>query len=775
MNPTKPSKFSENNVLNEGIDTEKLRVVFKHNIWWVLLIFITSNLAAYLTTRWTKDIYESESELKLDIKRDATDLGINKLTQDPNQDIIAGEIEQMKSRLFINRIIDSLDLRVSYFSEGKVLFDEMYKRAPFVVTNIRVGKQLEDLPIYFIPLSEKSFMLRVGVSSATIECNYGTPVVIKGMEFTVLNTSHLTEEDTNDYYFTINSREQLITYLYKNINAEPLNFNANTIRISFKDYNALKAHDIVNKIDSLYIIFSSDQKNLANKQKIDWLNRELGQVEKRMSEFENYFEAFTLRNKSSDLGQDMKQMIYQINQLDSQRYFLNKRLIEINGLIDDFVSKKNKPSSFQYSFLPEYLNKRMDAFAKKMEEKDRLSLAYHENTLAFQQKDKELVTLKDQIFGQLNMLKENWMNTLVELNENKKKLDQEFASMPDKNTEYSKNKRFYSLYTEFYLSMMQSKAQFQIAQAGNTPDFKILSPASLPIVPVSPKKILILSIGLLIGIVLNFFFLGIAYLLNDKITSLKEIEQVLDVPVLGVIPASRLPIISSIHVNDNPKSIVSEAIRSLRTNLDFFTAGGSKKVITISSSVSGEGKSFLALNLGVVLALSNKKVAFVDLDMRKTKKINSLIVNSTQLGLSTVLIKKNTWRECIQKTPIENLDYIPSGPHPPNPSELLLNGEFTSLIDEIRQEYDFIIMDTPPVGLVTDAIMAMRKSDLSIYVIRANYSKKDFLRNIDRIISVNKLSNVAIVLNALPQSGHAYGYGYYEDKSTKKGWKNFFS
>ncbi len=760
----------------EGIDLEKLRAVFKKNLWWILIILFLCNTAAYLTTRWTKNIYESESELKLDIKSDASDLGINKLVQDPDLKIIAGEIEQIKSRLFFSRIIDSLDLRVSYFSEGKVLYDEMYKRAPFEVTNItKVSKALEDVPVYFIPLSESSFKIKTGLKGSTVAGNYGLPVTINGSEFTIHNRTHLTENDPNDFYFVINSREQLTSYLYTNTSVEPLILNANTIRISFKDYNALKAHDIVNKIDSLYILFSNEQKNLANKQKIDWLNHELGQVEKRMGEFENYFEAFTLQNKTSDLEQDMKRTIYQINRLDSQRYNLNKRLIELNELIDNIVTGKQKSFPTQYSFLPDYLNKKTEMLGIKTQERDRLSLAYNENTLAFRQKEKELSTLKDQVFGQLNLLKENWLKTLVELNDKKTKLEQQFVAMPDKNTKFSKNQRFYNLYTDFYLSMMQSKAQFEIAQAGSTPDFKILSSASLPTAPVSPKKFVILAIGLAAGLVLNLFFIGLVYILNDTVTSLKEIEQTLSVPVLGVIPASRHPIVSTIHVNDNPKSMVSEAIRSLRTNLDFFTSGGNKKIITISSSVSGEGKSFLAMNLGGVLAMSEKKVVFIDLDMRKTKKIYGDFGQATHQGLSTILIQKNTWRECIQKTSINNLDFIPSGPHPPNPSELLLSDEFTRLIDEIQKEYDFVIMDTPPVGLVTDGIMAMRKSDLSIYVVRANYSKKEFLRNVERIISVNKLSNIAIVLNALPHSGKAYGYGYYEDKSAKKSWWNIFS
>jgi len=770
------SKFSATDAMGEGIDLDKLRTVVRNNVWWILFIFLVCNLSAYLVTRWTKDIYESESELKLDVKRDATDLGINKIVQEPSLDEVSGEIEQIKSRLFFNRIIDSLNLAVSYFSEGKVLFDEMYQRSPFLVDSKTVAPMHQNIPIYFFPLTPNTFQIKIGPEGTPISGVYGKPLLTDGTDFTVYNRSALTENDPNDYYFIFNSRDFLIDYLVKNTNVEPLNFNANTIRISFKDNNAHKARDIVNKIDSLYIVYSYEQKNLANKQKIDWLNQELGAVEKRMEEFENYFEQFTLQNKSNDLGLDMKQTIYQINRIDSQRYLLNKRVLQLNGLIDNITSEKKSTLTTPYPFLPDYLNKKLEAFLLKVQDRDRLSLAYNENTLAYKQKEKEVSTLRNDIYSQLASLKENWIKTLTDLTENKKKLEYEFTSMPDKNTRFSKNQRFYKLYTEFYLSMMQSKAQFEIAQAGTTPDFKILSSASLSDTPVSPRKSIILAVGLVAGIVLNFFFIGFVYLLNNKITNLKEIESVIDVPVLGVIPSSRQPFTSAVHVFDNPKSMVSEAIRSLRTNLDFFTSGGAKKIITISSTVSGEGKSFLAMNLGAVLALSKKRVALLDLDMRKTKKITPGTSNgSPQKGLSTILIKKNTWRECIEKTELEYLDFIPSGPHPPNPSELLLNGDFTALIDEMQKEYDYILMDTPPVGLVTDGIMAMRKSDLSIYVVRANYSQKSFLKNISRLISVNKLSNVSIVLNALPHAGKAYGYGYYEDKPAKKGLWKFFS
>lgn len=415
----------------------------------------------------------------------------------------------------------------------------------------------------------------------------------------------------------------------------------------------------------------------------------------------------------------------------------------------------------------------MEDLSKITHERDQLSLAYNENTFAFRQKEQELKTVQDLLFNQLLEIKKEWLTSLAELSKRKDQLEKEFAGMPDKNTQFTKNQRYYKLYEEFYLSMMQSKAEFEIAQAGSIPDFKILSSATLPIEPISPKRYLILGIGFVAGIVLNFFLLGILYVLNNKITSAKELETGTQIPLLGMIPVSRHSAESLFHVIDNPKSIVSEAIRTLRTNLEFFNTGTKSKVITITSTISGEGKSFLAMNLGGVLAMSRKKVVLIDLDMRKPKNEKYPAGNDLSKGMSTILIKKNTWTECVTKTSLENFDFIPSGPHPPNPSELLLNGEFTDVIEELRKAYDFVVIDTPPVGLVTDGIMAMKRSDLSIYVFRANYSKKAFMDNLLRVITINKLVHVSTVLNALPVNDRYYGYGYYEDRTgIKQNWKN---
>ncbi len=768
MNNLPPLQRSE---ALEGIDLDKLKMLASKNLWIIVTIFLTTNLAAYLTLRWTKDVYESSSELRLEIKQDATALGIKQLVDDQNINIIAGEIEQMKSELFHSRVLDSLDLWISYYSIGNVLEFEMYRSSPFVVTYSLTDRRYFDQPIFFDFIDNGKYRIKIGENGDEKEIKLGEPFIVDGGSIKITLAPQAVPDFNSHFFFVINSRERLLDFLSRNLKIEPINFDANTIQISLRDYNAKKVFIVVNKIDSVYLHYSNEQKNSSNKQKIEWLNNELSQVEVKMENFENYFENFTLKNKSSDVDSDLRKTIFVINQLDSQRFELNKKITEINTLMDDLSAGRLTYSMMPKPYLPAFINVRIEEYQKIIKDQSKLTLSYKDNTFAYQQIEQEINSLKKDLFNQLTELRKNCLTSMIELNQKKARLEKEFATMPDKSTQFSKNQRFYKLYEEFYLSMMQSKAEFEIAQAGSTPDLKILSSAIQPSTPVAPNRYIILGIGLVGGLVLNFFFIGIIYLVNNKITGLQEIERTTRVPVLGVIPEIRNKTESPFYIVDNPRSIVSEAIRTLRTNLDFFTSTDLKKVIVISSTVSGEGKSFLAMNLGGILAMSKKRVILLDLDMRKAKINNHADVKDPSKGVSTILIHRSSLPESITKTSVEGLDFIPAGPHPPNPSELLLNGEFEGLIDQLRQQYDYIVIDTPPVGLVTDGIMAMKRADLSIYVVRANYSKKEFLQNLERIVSINKLSNVAIVLNALPSTGKTYGYGYYqEDKTTKKNW-----
>jgi tyrosine-protein kinase Etk/Wzc len=759
----------------ESIDFGKFRTIVRSNLFWIILIFVLANAVSILYVRYTKDVYESESEIKLDVKEDASVLGIREIAPDKNLDLISGEIETIQSKLFLNTAIDSLDLHISYFSIGKILNEELYKSAPFTVTFISLSPSLHNTPFYVEQKNSAEFELRIGEEGRVVTGSFNKPVSINDCELIISLKPGAEFQSNINYSFVYNSREVLLEYLLKNITVEPINFNAKTIRLSFIDKNPFKARDLVNGIDSLYLQYSNEQKNLANKQKIDWLSNELSQIEEKMGGYEDYFESFTLKNKTSDLTLDLKKTITQISRIDSQRFELTRRLADLNQLLDRVAVGDFYMSNLQRKSLPEYVNKNLEKLQPLVIEMDRMKLSYNENTFAYRQKENELQTIKSSLFKELTSIKTEWLERVQELTSAKNKLENTFASMPDKNTTFNKNQRFYKLYEQFYLTLMQHKSEFEIAQAGSTPDFKLLSTATLPKIPIAPKKWIIYGIGFVAGIVLNIFLVSILYLANDKITNADEVERFTGVPMLGIVPKLRRQNGSGFHIVDHPKSMASEAIRTLRTNLDFFSVNASKKVIAVSSTVAGEGKSFIALNLGGVMALSKKKVVLLDLDMRKPK-VNTIAPDSDpSKGVSTILIRKNSWQECIVKTPIENLDFIPSGPQPPNPSELLLNGEFINMLEGLKSQYDFILLDTPPVGLVTDGIMAMKRADISIYVFRANYSKKEFLKSLQRVLKLNKFTNVTTLLNALPPVHEGYyGSGYYEEPSRRSKLKSIF-
>jgi tyrosine-protein kinase Etk/Wzc len=749
----------------ESIDFNKLVVIIKHNWFWIALIFILINTAAYLFVRYTKNVYESESQLKLDIKSNASELGIKTMIEDQNLNIVSGEIEMIQSTLFLNRVLDFTDFEVNFFSVGRVLNEELYLRAPAKLTIYSNQHSLYNVPVTFEEINEEEFELEL-TGSNPVRARYGRRIKFHDLELSLERNSNFARGDEVGYFFVINSRDALLGYLAGNLTVEPLNYNANTIRISFKGHNPYKAQAVLNKIDTLYLQYSNEQKNLVNKQKIDWLVNELGQIERKMENYEDYFENFTLENKTNDLDEDLRETIKAINSIDSQRYYYTRRVADLSTLTNGLKNGELKVSYANRQLLPQEISKMIDELAKLRIAQDKLKLSYNEVTFAYRQKQKEIETIQTTLVDQFTELRDDATKKLKDLTQRKISLEREFALLPDKNTAYSKNQRFYKLYEELYLMLMQSKSEFEIAQAGSIPDFKILSPASLPVVPISPKRLMIAGVGVVASITVIFFFIGILYLLNNKITNLYEVEKLDKAPLLGSVPQMRFES-DTLHVVDYPKSRVSEAIRSLRTNLDFFQTNAIQKIIAVSSTVSGEGKSFIAMNLGAMIALSKKKVILLDLDMRKPKTLQPTQELDATKGVSTILIRRNRWEECLTMTSVPGFDFIPSGPHPPNPAELLMNGEFSELLSELKNHYDYIILDTPPVGLVTDGIMAMKRADLSIYVFRANYSKKEFLASLQRLIRVNKFSNITTVLNAVPVSNKTYGYGYYEENASR--------
>ena len=276
------SKYISNHSINEGIDFNKIRLIIRKNFFWMILLFIFPNVLSYLYIRYTKPVYKSTSELKLDIKTEATDLGLKSFSETSNLNVISGEIELIQSKLFLNRVLDALNLDVSYYNGGSFLNYEFFGNMPYNVKYKIDKPHYYNVPIYVQEENENDIQIKVGKEGHPTKGKYDQAIDLDGLELTLTKNRNFVASGTVDYFFVINSREVLLSYLLTNLSIQPLNFNANTISISFNDYSANKAQTIVNKIDSMYLIFSQEQKNLTNKQKIDWLTSELVQIESKM-------------------------------------------------------------------------------------------------------------------------------------------------------------------------------------------------------------------------------------------------------------------------------------------------------------------------------------------------------------------------------------------------------------------------------------------------------------------------------------------------------------
>ncbi|NNF35405.1 MAG: tyrosine protein kinase, partial [Saprospiraceae bacterium] len=633
----------------ENIDWNKFRSVFRRNFIWVILILVATNLLAYLYIRYTKPLFESYSDLKLEVKSEATSLGLTRFPETSNINNISGEIELINSRLFFNKVIEAIDIDIQYFTRGDILDDEKYKYSPFVLYYELYDGLYYNTPFDLSLTNDQEFNFSVESIDGNQKQNFAFGDTIKtGSYKMVLNKTQYFNEDLLDeqFYFIINNHETLVKYLEDNITVEPLNLNANSIRITFRDYNKYKAHDLVNAIDTLYLKYTNQEKNQANANKIIYLDEQLRDIEQTLEDFESYFENFTIDNKTVDLDADVKSTLSFMNSLDSQRFEIRSRIEHVEGISEQIITEDLDDINIKRNIIPPHLVNEIEELDKLFFEHKQLGLSYKENTFAFERKTQELDMVRGNLVTGLNQYKLNLYERLSEVNKKKKELDDRLTLLPSKGTEYNKAKRYYALYEEMYLSLMQSRNEFEIARAGTIPDFKILSSASLPNNPISPNILLVHGTGAVAGFILSLLFLGFSYLINTKIASVQEVEGLTSAPILGSLPYhSAVRDEKGIFVVDKPKSAPSEAFRSIRTNIEFILPDIKKRVLSISSTVSGEGKTFVSLNLGSVIAMSDQKVVVLDLDLRKPRIHKYLESKHADKGISTLLIKKHKLEE----------------------------------------------------------------------------------------------------------------------------------
>jgi tyrosine-protein kinase Etk/Wzc len=768
--------------LNDELDIRLFLYITRKNIIFVAVLLITAFIGAFLYLRYTHPVYESRVVIQVNMEEQTSKiLNVNNLYEEGLQK----KLVLLSSPVFLKRALSKLPLDISYYIEGNILSFEQFQTAPY-----KIWANIKDPAIYGVPIRITfDHNLKVtlnynfkgsGNQEKTInldEIAFFKEADIKVILSPDLGSNNFTKNLTqNSYYFILNNPENIVPAISSTLSSRILDAAANTIIIKIQERNASKASAILNTIASEFQSYDVEQKQVSANNILQFIDSQLAQLKDSLITSEEKIEKFKKENNiDSSMIRAVPSLIMKVSDLEDD---LNNTFLTESGLTDMEKYLSNSKDLDSYRLLaylsvgqfPDAVLSLLSPLRDLLLQKEQLLYAVTKNSGQIKSIDYQIDIQKKLILQTIQSYKGKLKEQEKKLRDlvNEYKRDIAGNSGQYNVLELIRLQRVYSINEKYYNQLVETKANYSIAKAGYVSQNIILNNSTIPTVPIypAPKKIYFFS--LLIAAFLGFSLIIIKYLLYNEILSVDDVSRYLNVPVLGVIPKYPREVPPNMLIVDkHPKSVFTESLRAIRTNLQFISNEEGPKVVSITSTVSGEGKTFIAINLAEVFSFSGKKVIILDMDLRKPK-IHIRFKTENRHGISTILSKLDELEDCIHHDSQIKIDYITSGPIPPNPSELILNQSMNDLIEKLKKNYDYIVLDTPPVGVVTDGLHCLQLSDYPIYVLKANYSKKLFLENIDRLIIHNKIVNLSLLLNAIePLSktfdytkGYGYGYGH---------------
>lgn len=793
LEPGNDYKSRITNFSNE-FDLGLFLYILRRSIVWLALGMVLTIAAAYLYLRYSPVVYEARSVIQLTENNNSSRI-LNLDNQLEESDVEA-KVEQLRSKLLISRTIQQLPLRVSYFAEGQVLSNEHYQYSPYKVELLElVNPEVQDGKIRINFIDQGLFSIEyAGKKFENLIINQEVETPDFKFKVRIENWEEVVEaKEEYELFFRINSLNALVSRFYQSLEVRILNNTARTIEIALKDNNPYIARDFVRTHSNEFITFDLEKRRKSDESVLSYLNEQIDTVFVRLKESENSLNTYKKANKINNL--EVVSGMYFDRMYNFENDIVNIDIEE--HLLDEVekLTKKNTTEIEVYNLIPLIAGSRYEMALGKQLDKLYILLSDKEEALynvtpasdRIKSLEYQIEVQKKMILQSISALKNQLESKKQNLNGKLQAASGAYYNIPEKELEFARLQRLFSINEKYYTLLLEKSIEYQISKEGFVSNNQILEEARVPLSPIYPKRKLVWITFVLTGLILGLVIISVRYLLHNSITSLHEVNKLSNASVstLGVIPKYKEEIPNSmLLVDKNPRSLMAESFRSIRTSLEFINNSEGTKLIAITSTVPGEGKTFVALNLAGIMAYGGKKVIVCDLDMRKPKIHKGFGVANNE-GMSTLLIGKAKLDEStIHHSQQENLDFITAGPIPPNPSELIIGTRMNGLLEELKKKYDVIILDTPPVGLVTDGVLLLKKVDYPIYVFRADYSKKHFVHVADRLINENQIP-LSVVLNGVDLDrnkyndrysyGYGYGYGYtyggyYDVQVKNKGW-----
>jgi len=766
--------------LNDELDLKLLIYIAKRNILFPIIFLVLAFAGSFVYLRYTPPVYSTSVIFQLGAEDQLNQLITPVFFRQEDQ--MAQKVELIRSSVFQYRVLSRLPLEVGYFTRGRVLNFELYSKSPF-----RIASKVKNPAIYGVPVDIEF------LSNNNIEIHYqiyeGLP---QRKQFQIGELVHLPDLDLkvelisenptqelfdeltrNNYFFVLHNPDNLYAKYSPALKVNILNAPARTIIISKTGNNPNKISDIVNAMAAEFNVFDLEVKTESSDKILEFIDRQLEVVFSQLAQSELELERFRKEhNIEEETITPLSSVHARMGDLESQMVQLQmeESLLEE---IDKGIADDTSIDAFSFIALLSGIEHRgnisglLGVLQNQLIERERLLYEVTPNS-------RQIDAINFQINIQKRMLKESILSQRNNIRMQIVNLENrlaEFESVLNERAnrgnliEFNRLQRIFNINERFYNQLVEKKAEHSIARAGLVSQNIILEKSFPPGSPIAPQTNTIYLGSLLGALFLGLLIILVKYLFYDKIPSINEIFKYTKTPVLGVIPRHKGELAKNqILVIHKPKSMIAESLRSIRTNFQFINNQPGAKLIAITSTVSGEGKTFFALNLAGILAFSEKKVILIDLDMRKPS-IHKGFDTENLMGVSTILSGIHRIEDCINKSQISNLDFISAGPIPPNPSELILTPKMESMLEYLKTHYDYIIIDNPPVGLVTDGMKGLLLAEYPVYIFKANYSSRNFINNVNRLVFENNLKNMSIVLNCVDPEfssfGYGQGYGFY--------------
>ena len=752
-------------------DIKNTIVALGKNWYWfvIFLVLATAGAIGYLY-KATK-YYGATTEVLVKPPKDPFKDALSEaLPNPPKKEDLANEVMILKSTQLIDETVTKLNLDISYYVKGRIKTGEIYRAAPFTVDGKVSDKSLYDVPFNLHVLNNQRYQVEVNTDEFHFSkvARFGEPVVHSKFSFIVTNDSDVIARNSRisdiNYIFQFTDHRSLVKRYQSSLTAvkDP---NATVILVSVEDEVAEKAVDFLTTLTNIYIENSVSVNKKINENTLEFIDGQLREVESQLNNVEGNLEQFQKEKTTFNLGQEQSVLFNRVVEFDTEKAKMSIQLKSIDMLYEYLTSNANDNMAVSPSILAEQNDPSLTSgFAELFalqQKRTNLLFSNTANSPLVKEVDSQISVVKQNILGMVLNLRKTLVNRINSLSGQVGEYQNSIRQMPTTQRGLVNINRNVEIYSKIYEFLLETRAQTIIAKAAIVADKAVLEPAYTTglIRPLPSKTILTgLGGGLAIALLL-IFFKGIFY---NYIQTKDDLKSVSDLPIIGVIGKSREAANDYLVVDKYPQSQTTESFRVIRTNLTYFAPKVHSKVILVTSSIAAEGKTFCAVNTATILAKARKKTVLLDLDLHKPKQANAFDLPN-DVGLTTFIVGKATLKQVIKPTPIENLDVILTGPRSPNASELILDPAMEQLINELKNQYEYIIIDSPPLGLLSDALVIIKYADLTMYILRAGFSKKDFVEIAHQVVEKNNVKNLTFVLNSVSSKNipAGYGAGYY--------------